>query len=263
MSEPRRLLADGMTAEGPSDLPSDLPSDVAGLERDLLRSWNSRQPSEDARARVLVAVGAVGAAGLAAAKLGVATATAGGSVAPKAMVTTALMKWIALGGGALAGAVASLAVVAYVRHSAPELPTPAPTPAVAATQGAPHAALPPASPIQDLGDLPAPNAAAPGTHPGPRNDSTPRSTLDDEVTAIDQARRSLAGGDPAATIAALDAYDARYPSGTLAQESTALRIDALLRQGNREAAEQLANRFLAVHGASPYARRIRALLAAH
>jgi len=87
------------------------------------------------------------------------------------------------------------------------------------------------------------------------------SSLDEEVVAIDRARRALTAGDGASALGLLDAYDARYPSGALTQESAELRIDALLRTGRRGDAEKLAERFLGAHPTSPYSRVVRALLA--
>jgi outer membrane protein assembly factor BamD (BamD/ComL family) len=70
---------------------------------------------------------------------------------------------------------------------------------------------------------------------------------------IDSGRRALA---------TVDAYDARFPGGALAQESEELRIEALFRTAKRQQAEKLAARFLSAHPTSPYARVIRGLVAA-
>jgi outer membrane protein assembly factor BamD (BamD/ComL family) len=91
--------------------------------------------------------------------------------------------------------------------------------------------------------------------------ASPASSLDEEVLAIDRARRSLTAGDAPSALERVDAYDARYPNGALAQESAEIRIEALFRVGKRAPAERLAERFLAAHPTSPYARVIRALLA--
>jgi outer membrane protein assembly factor BamD (BamD/ComL family) len=79
---------------------------------------------------------------------------------------------------------------------------------------------------------------------------------------IDSGRRALANGDPQATLDTVDAYDARFPGGALAQESEELRIEALFRTAKRQQAEKLAARFLSAHPTSPYARVIRGLVAA-
>jgi outer membrane protein assembly factor BamD (BamD/ComL family) len=81
------------------------------------------------------------------------------------------------------------------------------------------------------------------------------------VLALDHARRALAAGDATAALDLVDAYDARYPSGSLVQESAELRIEALFRAGRRGEAEKLAEHFLAAHPTSPYARVIRSLSA--
>ena len=132
-------------------------------------------------------------------------------------------------------------------HSSPPSTTPA-RPAAAAP-----ASTDPTTTIE-LGPnaIPAAKAKAPS--------SARSSTLDDEVSMIDQARRAIANGDATAAIQVVGSYDARYPGGALAQESTEIRIEALLAQGNRVAAEHLASKFFASHPSSPYVHRIRALL---
>ncbi|MGH7296275.1 MAG: outer membrane protein assembly factor BamD, partial [Polyangiaceae bacterium] len=71
---------------------------------------------------------------------------------------------------------------------------------------------------------------------------------------------ALAAGDAAGALRRVDAYDREFPRGALAQEATTLRIEALLRQGQRDAALRLADRFLAANPRSPYAARIRLLV---
>ena len=73
--------------------------------------------------------------------------------------------------------------------------------------------------------------------------------------------RTLRAGDAAGALAALDRYDAQFgKSGSLRVEATALRVEALVRAGQRKRAEALADAFLASHPNSPYATRIRALV---
>ncbi len=75
MKEPTRLLSGG----------------ASDFERELLRSWEAEQPSEEERAKVLAMAG-VGAGAAA------VLAKAGSSLAPKAGVTgVALAKWLLLG----------------------------------------------------------------------------------------------------------------------------------------------------------------------
>jgi outer membrane protein assembly factor BamD (BamD/ComL family) len=58
----------------------------------------------------------------------------------------------------------------------------------------------------------------------------------------------------------IDDYEARFPGGSLAQEATVLRIEALASQGDRQGASALGDRFVAEHPTSPYAARVRQLL---
>jgi TolA-binding protein len=81
-----------------------------------------------------------------------------------------------------------------------------------------------------------------------------------ELLALDGARAALGRGDLAGAQAALGRYGERYPRGKLSTEARILRIELLLRQGNREAAHQEASEFLRAHPQSPHAPRLRALL---
>jgi outer membrane protein assembly factor BamD (BamD/ComL family) len=58
----------------------------------------------------------------------------------------------------------------------------------------------------------------------------------------------------------VDDYDRFYRRGPLAPESTSVRVEALLLQGNADAAIHLADRFLAANPKSPYAAHIRLLV---
>ena len=55
-------------------------------------------------------------------------------------------------------------------------------------------------------------------------------------------------------------YDSRYPGGALGPEATALRVEALLRAGDRTKGQALGEKFVAQHPNGPYATRIRSLL---
>jgi hypothetical protein len=233
------------------------------FERSLLGAWDTRQPDDAARARTVAALG-VGVVALSA-----GTAAASGSIAPKAMlVSSALMKWVGIG----AGVAATVGVVGYASYSrlvAPASPAAAvvvpPLPSATATPLTPEVPRreAPSSPQDDsLSFEPVPAAPARAVAPRPASAPATPSTLDDEVYAIDQARRALTAGNAAAALQLVDAYDAKYPGGALVQESTEIRIEGLFRTGKRPAATKLANRFLAAHPESPYAREIRTLMAA-
>jgi hypothetical protein len=83
--------------------------------------------------------------------------------------------------------------------------------------------LPPtAAPIAIAPALSAPPVAAP-----PHAASIEAHDLEHEANALATAREALARGDAAAALAALDRYDASYPSGQLHREASILRARAL------------------------------------
>lgn len=242
-----------------SDSPVRLIASASDFERELLGSWESRQPEDGARARTLAVLGL----GVAAGALAGTTALASGSIAPKAVLTTtAIFKWIALG----AGLAATLGIVGYASYTRLAAPKESTLPGLVQPVEAPaprQAPLPPPprAPVDDLTVEPVP-ASPPRSAPRVVTPSPSASSLEEEVYAIDQARRALTAGNAAAALSAVDAYDARYVPGALAQESAEIRIEALYRLGKRPLADKLATRFLSAHPDSPYAREIRALMAA-
>ena len=117
-----------------------------------------------------------------------------------------------------------------------------------------------------------PAAAVPSEHTGSASFDTeaarpavsaeaPPSTLGEETKALDRARRSLAVKRPAEALAALDGYRQTWPRGALRAEAALLRVEALLRLGNRSAAEREAAAIIAQAPGSRYATRAAALLA--
>jgi hypothetical protein len=87
-----------------------------------------------------------------------------------------------------------------------------------------------------------------------------RPSLALEVAALDEARSLLASGNAPGALARLDRYQQEFPQGILQQEALFVRVDALMRAGQRPAALALGEPFLAAHPASPLARRMRSLL---
>ena len=86
------------------------------------------------------------------------------------------------------------------------------------------------------------------------------SSLEGEVTALDRARSALAAGDATRALELLGQYEQAFPKGALRPEATYLRIQALSKSGQRDAARELAARFLAKHPSSPHAAQLQALL---
>jgi outer membrane protein assembly factor BamD (BamD/ComL family) len=84
--------------------------------------------------------------------------------------------------------------------------------------------------------------------------------LGEQVGAIERAQSALLAGDAAEALRRVDDYEARFPTGILAQEATTVRIEALLQKGERGAATVIARKFLASHPTSAHATRIRLML---
>lgn len=269
------------------------------LEATLLQAADDDEPGDEALERVRAALG-ISAAALAAASAGSVlagqAAVAGHAVAlSKPLTLASLAKWLAVGIGAgmATGGVAQVAsralepeppafvapapVAAPVPAGTPltpralpeaASPTPEPAPEVPATPPA-SIATPPPLPAATAALDPAPTAApvhtgsasfdAPEAKPGTLS---PPSTLGEETQALDGARHALAVGQAREALGALDAYRAKWPKGALRAEAALLRVDALLRSGNRPAAEREAHALISAAPASRYATRARALLGA-
>jgi hypothetical protein len=244
MTAPRTRIAEGAT----------------DFERDLLRSWEKEQPSDAAREGALALVGTASTAAAA----GLKAATGGaGSMAPKAAAlgVAALGKW-AIVGAVVVVLAATGATVQYVRSPSKETPV---TVSAVAPVVASIAAPLPSSPATEGPSVPAPlpPAATSSTAPMAATVLEPRPPalgLGQQVAALDRARDALASGNASGALRFVDEYDRQFPRGALAQEATALRIEALLQQGNRDAAVRLADRFLASNPRSPHAARIRLLV---
>jgi len=102
--------------------------------------------------------------------------------------------------------------------------------------------------------------AAAATASADKLNAADASSLEGEVTALDHARSALAAGDATRALELLAHYEQAFPTGALRPEATYLRIQALSKSGQREAARELAARFLAKHPSSPHAAQLQALL---
>ncbi len=74
---------------------------------------------------------------------------------------------------------------------------------------------------------------------------------------MDAARTSLSHSDPSAALVALDAYGRNFPHGRLRIEAEVLRISALAKSGQTDAARKRAEAFLQRHPDSVLASRVR------
>jgi hypothetical protein len=134
--------------------------------------------------------------------------------------------------------------------------TPAPAPMVRVLPSSPVAS----PPVAVTHTAPAPPVEEPA--PAPIARSTPRTSdaLAAELRALEEARAAFVTGDHALALRLLDAYNARFPRRSLGTEATVLRIETLVKGGDRAQATRLARDFLARHADGPYARRVRSLV---
>ena len=141
---------------------------------------------------------------------------------------------------------------------AESLPRPVHTP----RRTAARAATAPVAPVADVPEVSESAAVAP-----PPIEAPPAPAVVDarrlavEVGLLDRARAHLEAGDAATALAALDEHARTFSDGLLGAEAEVLRIDALLRQGERAAAQARGEQFLARFPRSPLAQRVRSLLA--
>jgi hypothetical protein len=263
MSDPVRLLSAG----------------ADDFEAELLRSAEADVGPNRLMKRTL---GAVAVAGT------LTSASAAGQAAVAAKVGgLSLLKWIGIGALAGAGVVTTYVVTSSRAPVAPARAVVAAAVAPPVAEVAKAAAPPPSSPS---GAVDAPPPAAGDPEPAARlaTSASPRAvapaspapapaavaaeataapdakaSLRDEVASLDRARGALAHGDGAQALRELDRHAAEFPHGALGPEATVLRIDALVRTGQRPAAEALAERFLASPALAAHATRVRSILHPH
>jgi hypothetical protein len=256
------------------------------LERELLRSWAAEAPTSPARRKALgIAVTTAGAAAAGTAAGATGTAVAQGLV-PKATAAAvlALGKWLAVGGVVVTGALiarphllvsAPSSVVAVAPSSAAPSARPAP-PLEPAAASPPAEVVPPtptAEPALALPSAPTafvrrasrakhleaepPVVAAPAAEAAPPEPKRAARALGEQVASLDRAERALAAGDAAEALRLVDDYESRFPTGSLLQEATVVRVDALMKLGRHDAASAVGDAFLSSHPTSPYAAKLR------
>ncbi|GAC1394795.1 MAG: hypothetical protein NVSMB47_04430 [Polyangiales bacterium] len=251
---------------------SDLGPDARAL---LDAARGGDEPSDADRRRV----GAVIArrVGLGAAVLGTAataSSSAGGATIAAAGAATFGLGKVALVVVGIVSVVGAVGGGAYVVHrartvrsaptastaaSAPMLPAPNAPNAPLAPLAPPPPALATATALDPVvaPPEPAPTTVAPLANGANGAKASPKkSTLEDELTLMQQAQSALGAGQPGKALVLLDEHAARFPNGTLSEERAGARVLALcaLHRGDaRKAGES----FLAAHPASPLAARVR------
>jgi hypothetical protein len=132
-------------------------------------------------------------------------------------------------------------------------PRSVPVRAVAAR--ATRAAAPKAAPpIEKAAETSAPSVAeeAQPVEPGPS------SQLSDELALLSQIRGSVQAGTPNRALELLASYEARFGQPIMGMEADALRVDALCRAGQRDAARASARAFQIEWPGSPLGPRVNA-----
>ncbi len=108
-------------------------------------------------------------------------------------------------------------------------------------------------PASSIAFAPAPSALARG----------PATTPDDfaaQLALVDRARRVVAANNPTLALELLDRLEREHGTGRFGPEATVIRIEALVRGGNRPLAETLADRFIGQHPSHPLVPRVRSLI---
>jgi len=111
----------------------------------------------------------------------------------------------------------------------------------------------PAVPSLMVAPKPAPSAGPPALQ-------SPPVTLSDELSALKVASSALGAGDTEAALSALDRYDHVLKGKKMRAEATLLRIEALSRAGQAEAASALAQRFVKQNPGNPLVDRARSFV---
>jgi len=106
-------------------------------------------------------------------------------------------------------------------------------------------------------ETPAPAAAA-APSPAPAQAAQPSGQLGEELALLSQVRSAVQEGTPGRALELLTGYEARFGKPILEMEADALRVDALCRSGQREAARASAEAFQNEWPNSPLGRRVAA-----
>ena len=236
-----------------------VPDDPTPLEKLLLDASRAEQPSDDhkARMRAMLGIGLPMSGPFAApppgATSGQAAAASAAPVAGSAARSATLGK-VAVG----VGIAALIGAFAFTRQ-----PTPAPAPAAKPVAVVPVTAAPIVVPqVQEaapvVSPLPPVEAPAAAAHVV-RTDASAAATADlsEQIRLIEAARSGVAAHDAKAAAAALEAYNAKFPRGSLGQEAMVLRIRAVDQAGDSARATALAKAFVTRFPNSPHVARLK------
>ena len=143
----------------------------------------------------------------------------------------------------------TLAISAEPSHAARSEPEPRSVPRSEAPSAAPPA-------------LPSPPASAKLVAPSAKPSPVPAApaSLSDELSALKVASTALSAGNTQAALAALDRYDRVLKGQKMRAEATLLRIEALSRAGQTQAASAMAQRFVEQNPGNPLVDRARSFV---
>jgi hypothetical protein len=113
------------------------------------------------------------------------------------------------------------------------------------------------APVPALQPMPTPPKPAAS---GPAAIHSAPVSLTEELSALKVASSALSAGDTQAALAALDHYDRVLKGKKMRAEATLLRIEALSRAGQAEAASALAKRFVEQNPGNPLVDRARSFV---
>jgi hypothetical protein len=218
------------------------------VERLLLAAGADERPDTEAVRKAASVLGLVPRAALVAATLGVTV-----------RATTRWTSVVAWGSLSLVG-VAGIALVAHADRSTPAVAVAAvATPTWRPPPGPPAEVPLPATPT--LAEAaPSPPSEAHALAHRVAGSSAQADGLREQSEALDRVRALLAVGDAERALVRLGEYDRRYAGGPLREEAMLLRIESLVRRGDRDTAAGLARRFLKVYPSSVHVERVAVLL---
>jgi hypothetical protein len=213
------------------------------LEQSLLQELRSYRSTDEMRKNTLAALAVTGSAGLAAGGAAAWAKTWGA----KLLVTVSVAS-------VLVGAPAAYLIL----RRSPAPPAPATPSTSSPVQPTPATAVGPVA-MPTVVDAPAPPAPALTARPA-RRGSTPSPDLRAELEALDKVRADMVRGDFVESLSLLDIYFQKFHHGRLRLEAEVLRIDALARSGQAEAARAQAREFLRRNPKSVHAGRLQSIV---
>lgn len=205
----------------------------------LLREVGDVTPPEGAAARIAARL-ALGAGA------GSAVAAASGDSAWQVFAERFVRWSVAPLGVGIALGMGGQALVDRARHLAPPLPS-----------AAASVSTIPALELLEVAPLPQPSTV--DEKPTPKNSA---STLVEERTLLDKARRQLASDEPALALGFLEQHAQRFARGALVEEREAMWINVLVRLGRNDEAKARGEQFQARFPKSLMGASVRAALTA-